>query len=1074
MAAFASKNTFKDFIAELEKADKDICEYKGNGWKEATTIPPEWVTCGILESDIPNLKILREIGESNGKEHGKRFEENLKIVVAKALSENFLTKKEEGAILNKLQKIKKYKRKYITRPITDVFFLEETEHKNDEKDIDTNQILYPDVKWKKFHNKIENNPMNEYGVNCKWEWDFNDKKLVDIREKAKLKMGSGINIKCAQMSSEEGEGDSYIAWPNPIDCASCITFFQETFQEEKWIFAVGVWEQVGEIKCIKGVWFIEIEKDDGNMFWGCTDEKDKNERKNELYDINDKIVALKRFNKVRGSKKTKAMCQRPHLKSLYYYGDIECAKDRCKDWKAEYDKEVKEEKEKMAYSGCIPLLNKIREKLENMQALLRLTPKVQVDKAQARLQCNLSTANFKQLVATKGDKAIFSTKFNYLFRPIKKKDSKKKKGGAKKDDYNGWLAKNNAIESNDNFFFDEEGNSYGYPIFIKNKIIYDFISGNYDINNEKTHGFIENLEPTFEIPDDIDLLDDPEDEFWDEDTENNLFDEEDADIISKEDNVIGDNSHIGILDKLKEKVNNATDKINVEIKDKTQNYYEMIDRIKPRVRSRMGIRSDSIQEETRRSDSIASADGRTSRMSGRRSSSPPVIIEGIEDKKVAAAAVGFKTPPRKKQADEVAEKTGKKTGERKPKDSMDIDSLTEGVASTSITSVFPPSMTSAQQQELNEEQIHKGTWVGNRDMMEVPYISDGDDEATRREEEALRIQEEEAMKKGKMEYYMKRDTSVFYTQIIVDQFMMERNVQDVDADIFYNPQRWVFYLDLEYDEMYWDYGTEIDYADIYKKEWRMIEDTFKMLQDYGFGPGQKSTYITKKVLLILNLMLLQIKQNEYRYTSMQEGEKPPKEFYKEWFTRSEELIKIILELYSVMTFTPIADITTRIYGKKESYEGYKEAHLKKFTDVGKPKPPSSRRIVKPKSTNKKKEELVKNRRRVTVDKKVIGDRKVTEDKRREKLVYEMLELIDEPPPSKDGWVVTQHKEKVEQVMEMYEIDFEAALDIWRDMPQFYDDNRKWNNWEKGQKGGKKKKKTRRKRKKKKKKTRTKK
>ena len=154
MAALASKNTFKDFIAELEEADKDICEYKGNGWKEATTIPPEWVTCGILESDIPNLKILREIGESNGKEHGKRFEENLKIVVAKALSENFLTKKQEGAILNKLQKIKKYKRKYITRPITDVFFLEETEHKNDEKDIDTNQILYPDVKWKNFHNKI--------------------------------------------------------------------------------------------------------------------------------------------------------------------------------------------------------------------------------------------------------------------------------------------------------------------------------------------------------------------------------------------------------------------------------------------------------------------------------------------------------------------------------------------------------------------------------------------------------------------------------------------------------------------------------------------------------------------------------------------------------------------------------------------------------------------------------------------------------------------------------------------------------------------------------------------------------
>ena len=46
--------------------------------------------------------------------------------------------------------------------------------------------------------------------------------------------------------------------------------------------------------------------------------------------------------------------------------------------------------------------------------------------------------------------------------------------------------------------------------------------------------------------------------------------------------------------------------------------------------------------------------------------------------------------------------------------------------------------------------------------------------------------------------------------------------------------------------------------------------------------------------------------------------------------------------------------------------------------------------------------------------------KIAERDRREKLVYEMLELIDEPPPSKDGWVVTQHVEKVEEVMEMSE------------------------------------------------------
>ena len=114
------------FIKQLEQSDKEICEFSGHEWDIAAgEVPPEWGECKIT-NNIPTLEILRKIGESNGKEHGKRFEENLKIVVSKALSTKFLTKSQSGEIFKFLNDKgkpikKKYTRKYETIPITDVF-----------------------------------------------------------------------------------------------------------------------------------------------------------------------------------------------------------------------------------------------------------------------------------------------------------------------------------------------------------------------------------------------------------------------------------------------------------------------------------------------------------------------------------------------------------------------------------------------------------------------------------------------------------------------------------------------------------------------------------------------------------------------------------------------------------------------------------------------------------------------------------------------------------------------------------------------------------------------------------------
>ena len=60
----------------------------------------------------------------------------------------------------------------------------------------------------------------------------------------------------------------------------------------------------------------------------------------------------------------------------------------------------------MTYGGCIPLLNTIKDKLVEASVCIRLTPKVQVNKAQARLQCNISTTNFKTCNIKKAENDI--------------------------------------------------------------------------------------------------------------------------------------------------------------------------------------------------------------------------------------------------------------------------------------------------------------------------------------------------------------------------------------------------------------------------------------------------------------------------------------------------------------------------------------------------------------------------------------------------------------------------------------------------------------------------------------------
>ena len=108
----------------------------------------------------------------------------------------------------------------------------------------------------------------------------------------------------------------------------------------------------------------------------------------------------------------------------------------------------------MAYGGCVPILNTMTELLEKAGACLKYTPKVQLTKAQSRLQCNMLGSNFRKLVKSKkaSGKAVFSRNFTFLFRPIMGPTYAKNQSGGS-GDYEKWLDDNNAIESEKHFFF---------------------------------------------------------------------------------------------------------------------------------------------------------------------------------------------------------------------------------------------------------------------------------------------------------------------------------------------------------------------------------------------------------------------------------------------------------------------------------------------------------------------------------------------------------------------------------------------------------------------------------------------
>jgi len=555
MAALATEEnsyTLKDYVKGLIQSDKEICSISGMGWDDATSPEDAWNYCRDTYNDkignLPKIEILKKLGESNGKEHGKRFEENLKLLSSVVFTKNatkkpFLTKEESDKIWKKIPGYTKKKpRKFKTIPMTKLYFLEETEHKNDEKDIDTEQLLdFESVLTD--NKKADKNPLKNKGIRSKYSWNYDEPQLALSREEVKKMIGSGVNIKCARFGSDNGkEGEEYECYPKAIDCASCITFWEETKKggEEKWLFVVGIWDQDeknkgnihSNVKCLKGVWFLEMDNLDLKNLWGCEDtEKDKKEMGKNIKDIHDKIEALKRFNKQRKTKKVKAQIQRAHLKGLYYYGNIEKIEERLRDkktgkigsawWDDEAIKQCKNEKENMAYGGCVPLLNTLTEILTKTNALLKYTPKVQLDKAQARLQCNITGSNFRELIDRKraDGKAIFSREFTYLFRPIiPVQIGQKGGGGERRVQYDDWLINNGAIESEEDFFF-ENDTPYGFPIFLNNQRTIDIINKEPELKKE----FINKEFYIPEIFDDID--EDPDDIEDDEDCTDTNFPE---------------------------------------------------------------------------------------------------------------------------------------------------------------------------------------------------------------------------------------------------------------------------------------------------------------------------------------------------------------------------------------------------------------------------------------------------------------------------------------------------------------------------------------------------------------------
>ena len=480
---FKMEYNMNDFEKKLKKLDYEIMEFNPND------------TIDVVEADLaiykecmkmkhPKYHIFNKIKVcKNSQQHGKEFERNMKILISLLVSKE----RNPDAILARVTDKKTHKfnntdkKLQITRdngsktvfgaededyPLTEVFFLPHTEHQNDEKDIDTNQLLTSDTQLQSYFSRLSENPIYNItkkddiseGVRSHWWWKFAE--TAAVRELATKWFGSGINIKCAKTDGKihkwKGK-NTYL--PKAIDCAKSTTFYNETMKDEDWIFAIGVWEQKGDVKCIKGVWFIKMTKEDHQKIWGY--EGDSPEEKQifgielfeEIKTFQNKINNLSRFN------------NQPWKKLLHYYGSISKVKKRLlgKDyvpkkynsatdkWEKEkgpkqpcWDEDILEscvgEKGNIFDGGCLNLHNKIKSMFKankstnKKKSLIAISPKVQGTEPQNRVQCSMTKTNFKKFLnAKKEGDVIWCDAKNYPFlcKPITSSSRELSGGGQK-------------------------------------------------------------------------------------------------------------------------------------------------------------------------------------------------------------------------------------------------------------------------------------------------------------------------------------------------------------------------------------------------------------------------------------------------------------------------------------------------------------------------------------------------------------------------------------------------------------------------------------------------------------------
>ena len=485
MSVFKMEKNMNEFGEKLKELDKEIMDFSPDDNKvldkEDLAI---YKQCKSKGKAHPAYHIFNKIKVcKDSQQHGKEFERNMKILISLMISKE----KDPNATLGKVSDKKiiefnltaeklKIKRDDGTKsnfgtedddyPLTNVFFLPHTEHQNDEKDIDTNQLLTTDTKLTDYYNSLGDNPIYKKtkndeiteGVRSHWGWDFD--KTAYVRGLAIKWFGSGINIKCSKTDGNIYKWNGKNTYlPKAVDCAKSTTFYNETMKDEDWIFAIGVWEQNKDVKCIKGIWFIKMTQNDHQKIWGYEGDTPKEreifrmELFEEIKTFQNKINNLARFN------------SQPWKKLLHYYGSISKVKKRLrgkkfnkKEYDSDNDKWIKipgeapqdcwddtileqceKEKGNVFDGGCLNLHNKIKSMFKGnkskRKSLIAISPKVQGTEPQNRVQCSMTKTNLKKFLEEKKDDVIWcdASEYPFLCKPItsssRKLGSKDQKGG---------------------------------------------------------------------------------------------------------------------------------------------------------------------------------------------------------------------------------------------------------------------------------------------------------------------------------------------------------------------------------------------------------------------------------------------------------------------------------------------------------------------------------------------------------------------------------------------------------------------------------------------------------------------